>query len=58
MRKSTILSRKEKNPLWKWLVLVELHTLGIQISNKEVSVKPKFVKHNVKNEVSFYLCKY
>ena len=33
------------------------HT-GIQISNKEVSVKPKFVKHNVKNEVSFYLCKY
>ena len=33
------------------------HT-GIQISNKEVSVKPKFVKRNVKNEVSFYLCKY
>ena len=56
-RKSTILLKKEKNPWWKRLVLAELQA-GVQIPNKEVAVKPKFVIHNVKNEVSFYLCKY
>ena len=56
-RKSAILLKKEKNPWWKRLVLAELHP-GVQIPNKEVAVKPKFVIHNVKNEVSFYLWKY
>ena len=43
-RKSIILSRKEKkSPWWKRLVLAELHA-DVQISNKEVAVKPKFVK--------------
>ena len=31
---------------------------SVHISNKEVIVKPKFAIHNVKNKVSFYLCKY
>ena len=35
---------KKKNPLWKRLVLAELHA-GVQISNKEVFVKPKCVIH-------------
>ena len=35
MRKSTILSRKEKNPLWKWLVLAELHTLASRFRTKK-----------------------
>ena len=56
-RKNAILSRTEKNPWWKRLVLAELH-VGIQISNKEVAVKPKFVIQKVKTEVSFYSCKY
>ena len=56
-RKSAILSRTEKKPWWKRLVLAELH-VGIQISNKEVAVKPKFVIQKVKTEVSFYSCKY
>ena len=46
-----------QNPWWKRLVLAELH-VGIQISNKEVAVKPKFVIQKVKTEVSFYSCKY
>ena len=51
-------SVKEKKhiPLWKRLVLAELHA-GVQISNKEVAVKPKFAIHNVKSEVSFSLYK-
>ena len=31
---------------------------GVQISNKEVAVKPKSVIHKVKNQVSFYFYKY
>ena len=31
---------------------------GVQISNKEVAVKPKFTIRDVKREVSFSLCKY
>ena len=42
--------------MWKRLVLAELHA-GVQISNKEVAVKPKFAIHNVKSEVSFSLYK-
>ena len=34
----------------KPLVLAELYA-GVQISNKEVAVKSKFVKHNAKNEI-------
>ena len=57
-KESTNLSRKERElPLWKRLVLAELHA-GVQILNKEVVVKPKFTIHNVKNEVSFSFCKY
>ena len=37
--------------------LAELQA-GVQISNKEVAVKPKFTIHNVKNELSLSLCKY
>ena len=47
---------KQQIPLWKRLVLAELHA-GVQISNKEVAVKPKFAIHNVKSEVFFSLCK-
>ena len=47
---------KKQIPLWKRLVLAELHA-GVQISNKEVAVKPKFAIHNVKSEVSFSLYK-
>ena len=39
------------------LVVAELYA-GVQISNREVAVKQKFAKHDVKNEVSFSLCKY
>ena len=53
--KSTILARKEKNPPWKRLAVAELHA-GVQISNKEVTVKTKFAIHNVKNEISFSFC--
>ena len=48
---------KENNPLGERLVLVELRA-GVQISNKEVAVKPKSVIHKVKNQVSFYFYKY
>ena len=47
---------KKQIPLWKRLVVAELHA-GVQISNKEVAVKPKFAIHNVKSEVSFSLYK-
>ena len=56
-RKDTTLSSEEKFILWKWLVLAELH-IGVHISNKEVAVNPKFALHDVRNEVSFSLCKY
>ena len=36
---------------------MELHP-GIQTSNKEVTVKPKFAIYDVKNKVSFTLYKY
>ena len=47
--------KKRKIPLWKWLVLAELHT-GVQISNKEVAVKPKFAIQNIFKAGT--LCKY
>ena len=53
----TFCQEKKKDPLLKRPVLAELHA-GVQISNKEVAVKPKFAMHDVKNEVSFSLCKY
>ena len=49
--------KKRKKSFMKPLVLAELYA-GVQISSKEVAVKPKFFKHNAKNEVSFHLCKY
>ena len=49
--------KRIKIPMWKRLVLSELHA-GVQISNKEVAVKPKFAINDVKNKVSFSLCKY
>ena len=53
---STNYGQEKKNiPLWKWLLLAELHA-GVQISIKEVPVEQKFAKHAVKNEVSFSLC--
>ena len=51
-KESTILSRKE-SLLRKRLVLAELHA-GIQMSNREVAVKPKIAIHDVENEVSFF----
>ena len=39
--------KRKKIPFWKRLVLAELHA-GAQISNKEVAIKPKSAKHNVK----------
>ena len=40
-----------------WYKLAELHA-GVQISNKKIAVKPKFAIHDVKNKVSFSLCKH
>ena len=51
--KRTILSRKEIH-LRKRLVLAELHA-GVQISNKEVAVKPKFSTHHLKRSFLFFL---
>ena len=34
---------KKNIPLWKWLVLAELHA-GVQISIKEVPIEQKFAK--------------
>ena len=53
----TFCQEKKKDPLLKRPVLAELHA-GVQISNKEVAVKPNLAIHDVKNEVSFSLCKY
>ena len=49
--------KRKKISMWKRLILSELHA-GVQISNKEVAVKPKFAINDVKNKVSFSLCKY
>ena len=49
--------QEKKKSFMKPLVLAEFYA-GVQISSKEVAVKPKFFKHNAKNEVSFHLCKY
>ena len=43
-----ICQEKKKLPLWKRLVLAELHA-DVQILNKEVVVKPKLTIHNAKN---------
>ena len=56
-KKENNLSRKGKNPLWKQLVLADLHA-SVQISNKGVAVKPKIVIHKIKKEVSFHFYKY
>ena len=40
---------KNKIPLWKRLVLAELHA-GVQTSNDEVAVQPKFVKQIRNND--------
>ena len=45
--------KRKENLLRKRLVLAELHA-GIQISNREVAVKPKIAIHDVENEVSFF----
>ena len=57
-RRTKVLSRekKEKKSLLKRLVVAELHA-GVQISNKEVAVKPKIAIHDVRNEVSFSVYK-
>ena len=56
-KKNQSVKKRKKLPLWKRLVLAELHA-GVQSLNKEVAVKSKFTIHNVKNEVSLSLCKY
>ena len=50
-KKERVLFCQEKKeiPLSKWLVLAELHA-GVQILNKEVTIKPKLAISNVKNE--------
>ena len=53
-RKGTTLSSKEK----RFFRSGALIYAGVQISNKEVAVKPKFTIRDVKSEVSFSLCKY
>ena len=49
-------SEEWHQPFRRGKFAVELHP-GIQISNKEVTVKPKFAMY-VKNKVSFTLYKY
>ena len=51
-KKSTILSRKEKNSFMKPLVLAELYA-GVQISNKEVAVKSKLSNIMLKTRFPF-----
>ena len=50
-KKERVLFCQEKKeiPLSKWLALAELHA-GVQILNKEVTIKPKLAISNVKNE--------
>ena len=50
-RKYHFFKKRKENLLRKRLVLAELHA-GIQISNREVAVKPKIAIHDVENEVS------
>ena len=50
----TFCQEKKKDPLLKRPVLAELHA-GVQISNKEVAVKPKLAIHDVKTRFLF-LC--
>ena len=45
-----------KKSLLERLVVAKLHA-GVQISNKEVAVKPKIAIHDVRNEVSFSVYK-
>ena len=52
-RKYHFFKKRKENLLRKRLVLAELHA-GIQISNREVAVKPKIAIHDVENEVSFF----
>ena len=52
-RKYHFVKKRKENLLRKRLVLAELHA-GIQISNREVAVKPKIAIHDVENEVSFF----
>ena len=51
-------SKAEEIPLVKKKKKKKELYASVHISNKEVIVKPKFATHNVKNKVSFYLCKY
>ena len=53
---SSVKRKKRKKSLLKRLVVAELHA-GVQISNKEVAVKPKIAIHDVRNEVSFSVYK-
>ena len=50
-KKERVLFCQEKKeiPLSKWLVLAELYA-GVQILNKEVTIKPKLAISNVENE--------
>ena len=43
------IKKGKKIPLWKRLILVELHA-GVLILNKEVAVEPKLAIYDVKNE--------
>ena len=52
-RKYHSVNKRKKNLLRERLVLAELHA-GIQISNREVAVKPNIAIHDVENEVSFF----
>ena len=52
-RKYHFVKKRKENLLRKRLVLAELNA-GIQISNREVAVKPKIAIHDVENEVSFF----
>ena len=52
-RKYHFVKKRKENLLRKRLVLAELHA-GIQISNREVAVKPNIAIHDVENEVSFF----
>ena len=52
-RKYHFVKKRKENLLRKRLVLAELHA-GIQISNREVVVKPNIAIHDVENEVSFF----
>ena len=47
---SPLYKKGKKIPLWKRLILVELHA-GVQILNKEVAVEPKLAINDVKNEI-------